>query len=197
MKKNSLNFPNFLTLSRLILSPLVLPILLFYCLPLHFVYVNYFLALLFVLFSLTDFFDGYLARKYKQETSLGSILDPMADKFLFYSVFIALVASGKIFFYWAIIFIGREFFIMGLRIIALEKGFSISVSAWGKLKTIAQTIYVTLVIGNPFYVQDCPLSLLNHLETVMLIISLFLSLWSAYRYYKMFVQEFYTKNLAL
>jgi CDP-diacylglycerol--glycerol-3-phosphate 3-phosphatidyltransferase len=113
-----LNLPILLTLSRLILSPLLLPVLLVYLLPFNNIFINSFLGFLFFLFSITDFFDGYFARRYKQETQVGKLLDPIADKFLLYSTLIGLLAADKIFFYWVIIIIGREFFVMGLRQIA-------------------------------------------------------------------------------
>lgn len=146
MTYSKLNLPILLTLIRLVGSPLILPILFVYLLPLENRYINFLLAFLFVLFSITDFLDGYLARKLQQETQLGRVLDPMADKFLFFSVVVALVYIHKIFFYWAILFIGREFFVLGLRILALEHGFSIVVSKWGKLKTAVQLVYLTFVI---------------------------------------------------
>src|SRR5690606_3086491 len=135
-----ISFPLFLTLIRLILSPIILPFLFVYLLPLNYVLINIFLAIVFILFSLTDFFDGYIARKYHQESSLGRLLDPIADKFLIFSVLISLLAAGKIFFYWVIILIGREIFIMGLRQLALEYAITIPVSWAGKVKTAIQMI---------------------------------------------------------
>ena len=135
---------------RLILSPLVLPFLLVYLLPANYFAVNVLLAVLFILFSLTDFFDGYLARRYKQVTSLGALLDPIADKILICSVLIALVAAQKLFFYWAILLIAREIFVMGLRNIAATRGIMLSVSTWGKAKTVSQMVFLSCVIANPY-----------------------------------------------
>jgi CDP-diacylglycerol--glycerol-3-phosphate 3-phosphatidyltransferase len=106
----SINTPTRLTLIRLIFSPLFLPLVLVYFLPYNNQIINGILALVFVLLSLTDFFDGYLARKYNQETALGRALDPLADKFLFFSTLIALVTIQKVFFlfsdhfYWSRVF---------------------------------------------------------------------------------------------
>lgn len=182
MRKQHLNFPLVLTLIRLIVSPLVLPLVLAWLLPYNSMYLNFLLSFLFFLFGVTDFFDGYLARKYQQETTLGSMLDPMADKFLFYSVFVTLVAFNKVFFYWAIIFIGREFFIMGLRMIALEEGFKVPVSSMGKWKTTVQTAYVMAVIAHPHNLNS--MGYWNIIENILLVFSLFLSLFSAYTYYE-------------
>ena len=126
------NVPNLLTFIRLVVSPLTLPVLLVYLLPYNILWVNILLAALFLVFSFTDFFDGYLARKWGQETTMGKMLDPIADKFLSASVLIALVASHKLFFYWAVILIGRSLFMMGLRIVSFEHGIPVPVSLWGK-----------------------------------------------------------------
>ncbi len=135
------NFPTILTLSRLILSPLIMPLLLITFLPVNRLEINFVLAIIFLGFSVTDFLDGYLARHFSQETALGKLLDPIADKFLVYSTLIALVHTHKLYFFWAIIIIGREFFVMGLREIALHHGFNVSVSTAGKLKTVIQILF--------------------------------------------------------
>jgi len=187
------NLPTTLTLIRLVLSPLILPALFVYLLPLNNIIINALLGLLFSAFSLTDFFDGYLARKYHQETALGSILDPIADKFLVYSVLIALAVVHKIYFFWAIIFIGREFFMMGVRQIALENGFSIHVSMLGKIKTAVQMIMLVIIIINPYQSLGIGLQgkcLWNSIELTALILSLLLTLVSSYLYYCSFIEQF-------
>jgi CDP-diacylglycerol--glycerol-3-phosphate 3-phosphatidyltransferase len=183
--------PTMLTLARMILSPLMLPALLVIFLPYDFLWLNSLLALLFVIFSLTDFFDGFLARRYNLESSLGSMLDPIADKFLFYSTLVGLLAANKIFFYWVIILIGRELFIMSLRQIALECHFSVPVSALGKIKTAVQMVCLTFIIVNPahkFGLFESPRW--NVTESVLLFVTLSLSVWSAYRYYQRFVETY-------
>lgn len=187
------NVPTLLTLSRLILSPLVLPVLLVYLLPLNVFWINVFLASLFLLFSLTDFFDGYLARKYDQETVLGKILDPVADKVLVYSTLVALLAINKIFFYWVIVLVGREFFVMGLRHIALQYSFDVSVSLLGKLKTVAQMVLITFLIVNPYQSIGLGFSGIeawNGFELLLLITTLVLTLVSARQYYFAFMQKY-------
>lgn len=187
----TINFPTFLTLTRLILSPIILPLFLVYLLPLNSIWINGLLALLFVSFSLTDFFDGYLARRMRQETAMGRALDPLADKFLVFSVLVALLAVHKIYFYWVIIFIGREFFVMGLRQIALEKGMMVHVAWLGKLKTAFQMIYLTVAIVNPYQ----PLGftgqglMWNGVEQGLLLLTLILSVLSAYYYYRAFIAQ--------
>jgi CDP-diacylglycerol--glycerol-3-phosphate 3-phosphatidyltransferase len=196
--KNSLTFPNLLTLIRLIGSPLVLPLFLVVFLPANILSINYALGLLFVIFALTDFFDGYLARRLGQVTVLGAMLDPIADKFLFYSSLIGLLAAQKIFFYWVIILIGREFFIMGLRMIALEHSFFIPVSFWAKAKTVVEMIYITVVIINPHTRFSWFENIYgwNGLELIFLIGTLTMSVSTAYWYYKDFMQTLKKHYLA-
>ena len=197
---SQVNFPTTLTLIRLVVSPLVLPILLVYFLPLNVGSVNCILGFLFIAFSLTDFFDGYLARKLDQETHLGKVLDPIADKFLIYSTLIALLAVHKIYFYWVVILIGREIFLMGVRQIALEHNFSVSVSFLGKFKTALQMSYLTCAIINPYHAEGYSLSgvgLWNVIEDVLLGGTLFLSVFSAQQYFKVFLVQFKEKLRAL
>ena len=172
-----------LTLFGLIVSPLVLPLLLVHLLPYNSLLINSCLAVLFVLLGLTDFFDGYFARKYNQESTLGRVLDPLADKFLTYSALIALLAAGKIYFYWVIILIGRELFVMGLRHIALEHEFSIFVSKLSKLKTATLMACITMIIINPFQSMGVHALYWNGIEMGLLLITLLLSILSAEQYY--------------
>ena len=147
------------------------------------------LALVFILFSLTDFFDGYLARRFNQESLLGKILDPIAAKCLLYSTLIGLVVIGRIHFIWVVIFIGREFFLMGLRLIALENGLRLDVSSLAKIKTAIQMFYLTLLIARP-YLEGLPyMARYNSIENGALFLALSLSLSSAYTYYKTFIRD--------
>ena len=187
MVSKEINVPLWLTISRLVLSPLLLPLLMVYLLPLNYLWVNCLLAGLFFLFGLTDFFDGYLARKYQQETSLGKILDPIADKSLVYSALIALVAINKLYFYWAILLIGREFFVMGLRMVALENSISINVSLLSKIKTIAQMAMIMVIIINPYWqlgFSGAPKW--NAVEGILIGATILLSLYTASEYYRSF-----------
>ena len=152
--KQQYSIPMILTYIRLIGAPLVLPFFLVYLLPYNIFWLNCTLAVLFFLFGLTDFFDGYLARKYNQVTSNGALLDHVADKFLLYSTLIALIAAHKLYFFWAILWIGREFFIMTLRHVALEQNYTITVSSYGKLKTALQIMCLTIIIANPHHAQS-------------------------------------------
>lgn len=194
MLNTELSLPMLLTFIRLIGSPIILPFFLVYLLPYNLFWLNCSLATLFLLFGLTDFFDGYLARKYHQVTQKGAMLDHVADKFLLYSTLIALVAAHKLYFFWAIIWIGREFFIMALRHIALENNFSIAVSSYGKLKTVAQISCLAFVILNPHHACYVSLFTWNITELILLLLATALSVGSAYNYFSLFIKQLNKTN---
>jgi CDP-diacylglycerol--glycerol-3-phosphate 3-phosphatidyltransferase len=108
---------------------------------------NYYVAsLLFVLASVTDFFDGYIARELNQKTLLGAIIDPLADKMLIIAAFLGLMMIGEAS-AWAIyIIIIRELFITGLRTVAISEGVDVSASMAGKIKTVAQMFAIGFLL---------------------------------------------------
>lgn len=189
MRNTEFSLPMILTFIRLIGSPLILPFFLVYLLPYNILWLNSGLALLFFLFGLTDFFDGYLARKYHQVTQYGAMLDHVADKFLLYATLIALIATHKLYFFWAIIWIGREFFVMTLRQIALEHNFLITVSSWGKLKTCLQIICLTFIIINPYQHYGMSALYWNGIELILLIVATLFSIASAHNYFSIFIKQ--------
>ncbi|MBS1986555.1 CDP-diacylglycerol--glycerol-3-phosphate 3-phosphatidyltransferase [Candidatus Dependentiae bacterium] len=185
------NLPLSLTLIRLVIAPCSIPFLIVHLSPYNAVLINLFVAACFVFFGLTDFFDGYFARKYNQQTVLGAILDPLADKFLMYSALIGLLVVGKIYYYWVLIFIGREFFVMGLRHIALEHTLSLRVCWSAKIKTFFQFSYITVALLNPY--QAYGLSgapYWNGIQTILLALALCLSVLSGYQYYRTVVNAY-------
>lgn len=184
-----INIPTFLTLIRLIVSPLFLPVFIVYLLPYNILWLNCLIAFIFVLLSITDFFDGYLARRYNQVTVLGRVLDPLADKFLTYSALIGLLAADKIYFYWVVALIGREMFVMGMRHVALEHNFEVPVSYLGKLKTAFQMLTITFIIVNPYYYNVGIFNYWNGIELGLLTVTTTLSLVSAQRYYDAFMVQ--------
>jgi len=105
---------------------------------------------LFILASITDGLDGYLARRRGQITTLGMLLDPLADKLMVTAAFILLVAyNPRVMPPWiAVLVIGREFLVSGLRAIAASEGFTIEASEIGKLKTVIQIVSVVAAILN-------------------------------------------------
>jgi len=142
-----MNIPNSLTILRIIMIPLFVIII-----SVKVPNGDYIAAAIFIAAALTDSLDGYLARKMKQVTKLGIILDPLADKLLITAALISLVELGRIPGWIAIVILGREFAVSGLRIIKAEEGVIIPASIWGKLKTVSQIIAVVIVIlQNDFY----------------------------------------------
>jgi CDP-diacylglycerol--glycerol-3-phosphate 3-phosphatidyltransferase len=132
-----LNLPTLLTLSRIIL----IPVFIFTVYP-HPV----FGALIFSVASITDFLDGYLARRSGDVTKFGIILDPIADKFLVISALIVLVDMERIPAWIAITIIAREFLVTGLRVVALSKDIVIPAEIGGKIKTTIQIVAILCLI---------------------------------------------------
>jgi len=151
MSKNKIvNIPNILAFLRVLAAPIMFWIIItpefFTDKGIHITWVYYFAALLFVVASSTDFFDGYIARNFNQITLLGKVLDPLADKMLTIGAFLALMVMGDAN-VWAIyIIIVRELFITGLRTVAVAEGIDVSASWAGKVKTVAQMIAIGFLI---------------------------------------------------
>ena len=145
-----LNLPNILASVRILIAPLMFWIILnpelFTDSGIHITWAYYSAALLFVLASVTDFFDGYIARELDQITLLGKILDPLADKMLILAAFLGLMMTGSAS-AWAIyIIIVRELFITGLRTVAIGEGIDISASWAGKVKTVVQMFAIGFLL---------------------------------------------------
>lgn len=108
---------------------------------------NRYIALaIFVVASVTDWFDGKLARKYNLVTNFGKFMDPLADKLLVCSAMICFIELEKLPAWFVIIIIGREFIISGFRLIAAENGVVIAANYWGKFKTVSQMIMIILLL---------------------------------------------------
>ncbi|MDE1160588.1 MAG: CDP-diacylglycerol--glycerol-3-phosphate 3-phosphatidyltransferase [Acidobacteriaceae bacterium] len=146
-----MNLPNSITLTRIAAVPVLIWVL-SSKFPLHHVggEQEFIAAGLFILASITDGVDGYLARKRGQITTLGMLLDPLADKLMVTAAFIILVAyNPRVMVPWiAVLVIGREFLVTGLRSIAASEGFTIDASEVGKLKTVIQIVAVVAAILN-------------------------------------------------
>jgi len=167
-----LNLPTILTLSRIFLIP-------FFVLS---VYQHPVLgALIFSIASITDFLDGYLARRSGQITTFGIIMDPLADKFLVISALIVLVDMERLSAFIAIILIVREFLVTGLRVVALSKDIVIPAEMGGKLKTTAQitSILCLILVGTIF--DNLPVDLYD-IGLVFVGIALLLSVTSGVQY---------------
>lgn len=140
-----MNLPNKLTVFRVILIPFFVFFLLTDCVG---NWGKWIALAIFIVASLTDFFDGYLARKYNLVTNFGKFMDPLADKLLVCSAMICLIEKGLIPSWIVIIIIAREFIISGFRLIASDNGVVIAASYWGKFKTTFQIVMICLMIAN-------------------------------------------------
>ena len=140
-----MNLPNKLTTFRVIL----IPFFVFFLLAPYFEgYGNYIALVIFIVASLTDTLDGYLARKNNQITNFGKFMDPLADKLLVSAAMICLVELHRIPGWVVIVIISREFIISGFRLVASDNGIVIAASWWGKVKTITQMLMIILVIAD-------------------------------------------------
>lgn len=170
----ALNLPNTLALFRIALAPLMLWFLLerdsSVFASWHPSWLDYFAGLIFVLASVTDFFDGFIARRWNQMTKLGAILDPLADKMLMLAGFIGLMIIDRASAWAVFLILSREFFITGLRVVAVSEGKSVASTMAGKIKTVVQMIALGFLIMNwPF-------------ATTLLWIAVILTLYSGYEY---------------
>jgi CDP-diacylglycerol--glycerol-3-phosphate 3-phosphatidyltransferase len=140
-----MNLPNKLTVLRMVLVPFFVASLLISGTNEA---MKWPALVLFVAASLTDFADGYIARKYNLITNFGKFMDPLADKILTISGMICLIELGRIPSWIVVIIVAREFIISGFRLIAAENGVVIAANYWGKFKTTFQMIMIILMIIN-------------------------------------------------
>jgi len=169
MSTLKLNLPTLLTLSRIVLIPVFI-----FTVYLHPV----FGAIIFAIASLTDFLDGYFARRSGDITKFGIILDPIADKFLVISALIVLVDMERLDAWIAITIVVREFLVTGLRAVALSKDIIIAAEIGGKIKTTLQVIaIICLILKNSLFGID-----LYDIGIVLIWASLALSIISGVQY---------------
>ena len=180
------NIPTLLTLVRLIVSPLILPFMIINCVPTTSWLLHGLVALVFILFGITDFLDGFLARIARQETYLGKFLDPLADKMLMLAAIVPLVALNRISVVVALVFIGREMVVLSLRETAVVNRVTLPVMWYGKLKTMMQMIYITVVLSNPVYGDGA--EWFGLVEQIVLIPAVILTVWSALSYARLLVR---------
>ena len=143
-----MNLPNSLTMARIFLVPLLVVVLLtkFEGRLIFGIRKELIGAAIFAVASLTDWLDGYLARRRQQVTTLGQIMDPVADKLLISAAFISLVQMDLAPAWMVAVVIGREFAVTALRSIALTRGVTIPASSLGKIKMVAQVVAILLLI---------------------------------------------------
>ena len=189
-----MNLPNKLTIFRIILVPImvIIPFLgidgRIAGIPIEWLIID----VVFLIASLTDKLDGYLARKNNQVTAFGKFLDPLADKILVLAAMMMLVEMQKLPTWIPIIVLAREFMVSGYRLIAVEKGGEvIAASKWGKLKTVTQMIAIVLALLDLNAFGECFTGvlqggdlILNLIVTIMMIIQVIATIFSGIDYMK-------------
>ena len=189
-----MNLANKLTIFRIILVPImvIIPFLgiqgELFSIPITYLIID----LIFIIASITDKLDGYIARSRNQVTTFGKFLDPLADKILVLTAMIMLVEMGRLPAWIPVIVFSREFIVSGYRLIAVEKGGKvIAASVWGKLKTVTQMIAIILAFVDLNAFGECFTGnltgfafVLNLVVTVMMIIQTIATIFSGYEYLK-------------
>ncbi len=189
-----MNLPNKLTIFRIILVPImvIIPFLgiegRIFGIPTQWLIID----LIFIIASITDKLDGYLARKNNQVTTFGKFLDPLADKILVLSAMMMLVEMSKLPAWIPIIVLAREFVISGYRLIAVEKGGKvIAASKWGKIKTVTQMLAIILAFLDLNAFGECFSGVLqggdlvlNLIVTLLMIIQVIATIFSGVDYMK-------------
>ncbi len=172
--RNIMNIPNILTISRVIAVPVFIA-LMHDPSPLRVLSAG----IVFTVASLTDWLDGYLARKWGQVTKMGKLLDPIADKILVASALVIIVRMEIIPEWIAIVIIGREFAVTGLRSIAASDGIVMPAETVGKYKVVSQILAVQSVLLD-YYLGT---GWLNEIGIVIIWISMLLAAYSGVRYF--------------
>ncbi len=180
-----MNLPNRLTLLRVAMIPFFTAFMLLSLggtniaelrstLPQSFRLYRYLAFAVFCLASLTDFFDGQIARKYNLVTDFGKFMDPLADKLLVCTALILLTAEGSLPVLVVIVIIAREFIISGFRLIASDNGIVIAASWWGKFKTTSQMLLCIVLIlpGLPVMLGSMLINILTLIVLGLTVISL-------------------------
>ena len=167
-----MNTPNMLTILRVIMIPFFVIFLLLDITE----YDKYIALAIFIVASLTDTLDGYLARKNNQITNFGKFMDPLADKLLVCSAMICLIELDRLAAWIVIVIIAREFIISGFRLVASDNGVVIAASYWGKFKTTFQMLMVIVLI------LDIQMPFFQILGTVLTYVALILTVVSLIDY---------------
>ena len=187
-----MNVPNRITLCRIILSILLLVLIIF---PMEKIGIDFpefkianviinskylICGVIFMIASLTDFLDGYLARKYNLVTDLGKVMDAIADKVLVNGVLIVLAVEGYISVVVPVVIVSRDIFVDSIKMVAGQKSVAVGASKAGKFKTAFMLVGITLL-----FFQDIPFSLLgvNFVSRTIIMIATVLSVISGIQYY--------------
>lgn len=179
-----MNLPNTLTIARIFFVPLLVAVLVQEKMILHWngaVITNDIVALIiFLVAAATDLLDGYLARRWGQVTTIGTLLDPIADKLLVSAALISLVQERAVSGWLVVLLVGREFAVSGLRSIAAVEGYTIRASELGKTKTFWQVLAISLLMISIHH------PLIKMWADFSLYVVVFFSIWSAVAYFNKF-----------
>ena len=189
-----MNLPNKLTVMRILLVFIILIISFLnisgevFGISLKFLIIE----IIFIIASITDHYDGYLARKNNQITTFGKFLDPIADKILVVTTMLLLTERGTLPAWIPIITIFREFLVSGYRLVEVKEGGNVvAANIWGKIKTVTQMIAIMLMLidSNKFFAFTAtnlpmPWMILNILGSIMMLISVIATIFSGYTYLK-------------
>ncbi len=190
-----MNTPNKLTVLRILLVPIMV-VLSFFDIPGKVLWVPMTMFLMWIVFiiaSITDKLDGYLARKNNQITDFGKFLDPIADKILVIAAMLILVGMQRLPAWIPIIVVFREFLVSGYRMMAAgKKGKVVAANKWGKLKTVTQMIALILIfIDNYAYfdfargvIENPGFMTLNIIQSIIMTLSVIATIFSGYEYLK-------------
>jgi CDP-diacylglycerol---glycerol-3-phosphate 3-phosphatidyltransferase len=186
LREDALNLPNLLTMGRVVMIPIVL-----WLMAQDTKVGNFWATILYSLAAITDFVDGYLARKMGLTSVLGNFLDPLADKLLVLAALVLMVELGHVPAWAVIIIAGRELSITALRTIAISEGVVIAASRGGKDKTAVQMAALVALILHDTYVLDWGVYKaavnLNAVGLALLYLSVFFAITSAGEYISLFV----------
>ena len=190
-----MNLPNKLTVMRILLVFVILIISFLnisgevFGISLKFLIIE----IIFIIASITDHYDGYLARKNNQITTFGKFLDPIADKILVVTTMLLLTERGTLPAWIPIVTIFREFLVSGYRLVEVKEGGKVvAANIWGKIKTVTQMIAIMLMLidSNKFFAfatttkLPMPWMILNILGSIMMLISVIATIFSGYTYLK-------------
>jgi len=172
-----MNLANKLTMMRIFLVPIFLLFIAAKGIP----YGRELATVIFIIASLTDKLDGYIARSRNQITNFGKFMDPLADKLLVTAALVSLVELQIVYGWVAMIIIAREFAVSGLRTVAASDGKVIAASKWGKLKTVIQIVAIIVALIKSSLVQVNPS--LNTLATVLMAAAVIITIISGVDYF--------------
>lgn len=167
-----MNLANKLTLLRVALIPFMLLALYLLPKPIN-IYVG---VAIFIIASVTDFIDGYIARSRNLITDFGKFMDPLADKLLVAAALVYMTEAGMIPSWVTIIIISREFIVSGIRLVAASNGTVLAASMWGKIKTVVTMVMI------PYVLLDLPIPYYHVLGSLLIAAATFFTLLSGYDY---------------